>query len=114
MYDVSNRVDQLLGGKGWISGEVSEICGVAGIGKTMMCLNSMIAMLVQDESSQAFWIETVNHEFSVQRASDTAKAFLLSRKDRRQEPQESGKEDLVLEVSFNAVLLLCLVCIDAS
>lgn len=65
----------------------------------MMCLNSMIAMLVQDESSQAFWIETVNHEFSVQRASDTAKAFLLSRKDRRQEPQESGKEDLVLEVA---------------
>ncbi|KAH7047707.1 hypothetical protein BKA57DRAFT_44020 [Linnemannia elongata] len=70
----------------------------------MMCLNSMIAMLVQDESSQAFWIETVNHEFSVQHASDTAKAFLLSRKDWRQEPQESGKEDLVLEACVKNVL----------
>jgi len=68
----------------------------------------MIAMLVQDKSSQAIWIETVDHEFSAQRASDTAKAFILSRKDRRQEPQESGEEVLALEVIFNAVLLcLC-------
>lgn len=77
------------------------------MGKTMMCLNSMIAMLVQDESSQAVWIETVDHEFSAQRASDAAKAFILSRKDQRQGPQESNEEDLALEVSFN-VALLCL------
>ncbi|KAG9069384.1 DNA repair protein rad51d [Linnemannia hyalina] len=70
----------------------------------MMCLNSMIAMLVQDESSQAVWIETVDYEFSAQRASDTAKAFILSRKDQQQEPQESGEGGLVLEAHVKNVL----------
>jgi RecA/RadA recombinase len=93
----SIRVDRLLGGKGWISGEVSEICGISGIGKTTMCLNSMIAMLVQEELSQAIWIETVDHEFSAQRASDIAKVYILRQKE-CQEQQESGDENDIIEV----------------
>ncbi|KAG0213198.1 hypothetical protein BGX33_003078 [Mortierella sp. NVP41] len=99
-----NRVNQLLGGQGWLSGEVSEICGVSGVGKTMMCLNSAISLLVQDASSQAIWIETIDNEFSAQRASDTAKAHLLSRKT-PQEPQESEAEQADIEVTTLPVQL---------
>ncbi|KAF9904708.1 DNA repair protein rad51d [Linnemannia zychae] len=91
-----NRIDQLLGGKGWCSGEVSEICGISGIGKTMMCLNAMIALLVREESSRAIWIETVDHEFSAQRASETAKACILSQRD-QQESDESNNDDSAVE-----------------
>ncbi|KAF9090491.1 hypothetical protein BGX29_011440 [Mortierella sp. GBA35] len=98
-----NRVNQLLGGQGWLSGEVSEICGVSGVGKTMMCLNSAISLLVQDASSQAIWIETIDNEFSAQRASDTAKAHLLSRKT-PQGPQESEAEQADIEAKVKSVL----------
>ncbi|KAF9542594.1 hypothetical protein EC957_001801 [Mortierella hygrophila] len=56
-------------------------------------------MLVQDESSQAVWIETLDYEFSAQRASDTAKALIFSLKDQQKEPQESDEEGLALEVT---------------
>ncbi|KAF9153595.1 DNA repair protein rad51d [Linnemannia schmuckeri] len=69
----------------------------------MLCLNSTIAMLVQDESLQAIWIETVDHEFSAQRASDTAKAYIRSQKD-WQEPQELGDDDLAMEAHVKNVL----------
>ncbi|KAF8933842.1 hypothetical protein BGZ47_010684 [Haplosporangium gracile] len=60
-------------------------------------------MLVQDASSQAIWVETVDHEFSTQRASDAAKAYIRSRKD-WQEPQESGDEDLAIEARVKNIL----------
>ncbi|KAF9134521.1 hypothetical protein BGW39_006786 [Mortierella sp. 14UC] len=91
-----SRVNQLLGGKGWCSGEVSEICGISGIGKTLMCLNATITLLVQDESSKAIWIETVDHEFSAQRASESARTSILSQLN-RQGPQESDDDDSAVE-----------------
>lgn len=93
----SIRIDRLLGGQGWISGEISEICGISGIGKTLMCFNSTIAMLVHDELSQAIWIETVDNEFSAQRASSIAKMHILRQRE-WQEQQESVDENSAIEV----------------
>ncbi|KAF9947954.1 hypothetical protein BGZ72_010112 [Mortierella alpina] len=70
------RTDQLLGGQGWASGEVSEICGAAGAGKTHMCLNSVATMLVNDPTSQAIWVDTLGGEFSAQRISAIIQAQL--------------------------------------
>ncbi|KAK3845422.1 MAG: P-loop containing nucleoside triphosphate hydrolase protein [Linnemannia gamsii] len=98
-----SRVNQLLGGKGWCSGEVSEICGVSGTGKTMICLNTTIALLVQDESLRAIWIETGDHEFSAQRASETAKTFIL-KQNVLQGPHESIVEELAIEMRVKNVL----------
>ena len=94
-----HRVNQLLGGQGWLFGEVSEICGVSGVGKTLMCLNSTIALLVEDETSQATWIVTIDNEFSAQRASDIARSYVVNRKASRG-LQESKDDQDAIEVSF--------------
>ncbi|KAF8933743.1 DNA repair protein rad51d [Dissophora ornata] len=69
------RIDQLIGG-GWVPGEVSEICGSSGAGKTQMCLNAMASMLVRDKTSRAIWIDTLDGGFSAQRSSDIIRAHM--------------------------------------
>ncbi|ORZ12929.1 P-loop containing nucleoside triphosphate hydrolase protein [Lobosporangium transversale] len=76
-----NRVDELLGGQGWSTGEVSEICGISGSGKTQLCLSTMSTMLIQDRSSYAIWIDTLDGGFSGQRTSDIIQTQLSQQED---------------------------------
>ncbi|KAG0271736.1 hypothetical protein BGZ95_000409 [Linnemannia exigua] len=49
---------------------------------------------IQHESLRAIWIETVDHEFSAQRASETAKTLILNQVN-EQEPHKSIVEESV-------------------
>ncbi|KAI7817098.1 P-loop containing nucleoside triphosphate hydrolase protein [Gamsiella multidivaricata] len=83
----SECVDHLLGGHGWVSGEVSEICGSSSAGKTQMCLNTLVAMLARDKGSRAIWIDTLDGGFSAQRASDVIRTY----NSRQKGPLDDGQ-----------------------
>ncbi|KAG0207600.1 hypothetical protein BGX28_001191 [Mortierella sp. GBA30] len=96
------RIDQLLSNQGWVCGEVSEICGTAGVGKTQMCLNAVVTMLVNDPASQAIWIDTLDGEFSAQRASEIIQVQ-LARQAKGPESAHSS-EELSVEGRIMAII----------
>ncbi|KAG0083749.1 hypothetical protein BGZ92_010504 [Podila epicladia] len=67
-------IDRILGGQGWLAGQVNEICGASGCGKTQMCLVSAVKLLLDHNSSRVIWIETSDGNFSAERAYSAAKA----------------------------------------
>ncbi|KAI9236631.1 MAG: P-loop containing nucleoside triphosphate hydrolase protein [Podila humilis] len=69
-------IDRILGGHGWQAGQVSEISGASGSGKTQICLVSAVKLLLEHDNSRVIWIETNNGSFSAERANNTAKAQL--------------------------------------
>ncbi|KAF9314232.1 hypothetical protein BG003_004363 [Podila horticola] len=72
----STSIDRILGGQGWLAGQVSEICGASGCGKTQICLVSAVKLLLNHSSSRVIWIETSDGNFSAERAYNIAKAQL--------------------------------------
>jgi len=98
-----DRLDQLLGGQGWASGEVSEICGSSGVGKTQLCLMTMVLMLFHNRTSQAIWIDTLDGGFSAQRASDVVRAHIQQRQQEQAEENEQSEGDALVEVDTHVV-----------
>ncbi|KAF9967949.1 hypothetical protein BGZ70_007583 [Mortierella alpina] len=96
-------IDHLLGGQGWASGELSEICGPTGAGKTHMCLNAVATMLVNDPNSQAIWVDTLDGEFSSQRISAIIQAQLAKTAVEGKRPKE-GAEELSIENQLMALM----------
>ncbi|KAK3810773.1 MAG: P-loop containing nucleoside triphosphate hydrolase protein [Benniella sp.] len=97
-------LDQLLGGQGWASGEVNEICGSSGAGKTQLCLMTMVLMLVHNRTSQAIWIDTLDSGFSAQRASDVVRAHIQERQQEQTEENEQYEGDALVEDQVAGVL----------
>ncbi|KAG0346417.1 DNA repair protein rad51d [Podila humilis] len=72
-------IDHILGEIGYKAGEVNEICGAAGVGKTQMCLKAAISLLQKHESSRVVWIETSDdHRLSSEKAYEMAAVHLKS------------------------------------
>lgn len=100
LYDWTeyDRLDQLLGGHGWASGEVSEICAPSGTGKTHLCLNTLVLMLMHNRTSQAIWIDTLDGGFSAQHASDIVRFHI--QQQQQVDENESYDDESSVEVGF--------------
>ncbi|KAI8346836.1 P-loop containing nucleoside triphosphate hydrolase protein [Mortierella sp. GBAus27b] len=96
-------LDQLLGGQGWASGQVSEICGSQGTGKTRLCLNTLVPMLVHNRTSLAIWIDTMDG-FSAQGTANIVRAFIKQQEQQHDGGNEQQENDLSIEDQVASVL----------
>ncbi|KAG0356517.1 hypothetical protein BG005_004548 [Podila minutissima] len=94
-------IDRILGGQGWLAGQVNEICGASGCGKTQICLVSAVKLLLDHSSSRVIWIETSDGNFSAERAYNTAKAQL---KKQSSEAMNADQGSLDIETRLRHVL----------
>lgn len=101
----STSIDRILGGQGWLAGQVNEICGASGCGKTQICLVSAVKLLLDHNSSRVIWIETSDGNFSAERAYNTAKAQL---KKQSSEAMNADQGSLDIEV-IQRVPRICLI-----
>ncbi|KAF9392857.1 hypothetical protein CPB97_008448 [Podila verticillata] len=81
-------IDRILGGHGWQVGQVSEICGASGSGKTQICLVSAVKLLLEHDISRVIWIETNDGSFSAERANNTAKAQLKKMSSKKKDSRD--------------------------
>ncbi|KAG0003524.1 hypothetical protein BGZ65_001625 [Modicella reniformis] len=87
-------IDQLLGGQGWVSGQVSEICGSSGTGKTQLCLTTLVPLLVRNKASRAIWIDTLDGGFSARRASDVVRTHIQQQQQQQQANENRQHEEV--------------------
>ncbi|KAF9426455.1 hypothetical protein BGZ94_006500 [Podila epigama] len=102
---VSN-IDRLLGGKGWLIGEVNEVCGSSGSGKTRMCLKASVQQLLENETNRVYWIETADRLFSAESAYNTA-LDLFNKMPASREMSDTDTETLVSGVLDRITISTC-------